>query len=492
MRFDNLTRQQLAHIRHESEKDLLFHTRFWFRMMYNSRFIVNWHHGVMRDELHRVEKYELEFLNINIPPRFSKTQVAGVDFISRGIGINPSSNWLYITASDELRQITSTSIRDIIRHPYFKTMYGVDLKADQNSKNLWRTTQGGGLKTATISGQITGFGAGQIIDIDPDLADYIRDFEGCIVLDDINKIDDTESESANNDKVNRIIFNTIFSRKNSEDTPIINIQQRAGENDATARLEEHFRGNPKAKFLVIPARQPDGKPTWPKKLSEGKLKELEESPETAHVFLTQYQQEPTSPHGKPFHRSKLSWFYRAELESILKNSEACISYIDPKDDGNDFYCHPFGHIIGDTVYITGVIHNQANTSVTVPKSIILIEENNASYTVIETNNMGGMIYKDLKEAVTQSIIPLSNQANKETRIAMAEAGIIKHFRFLKDPDPKSEYPSYIKKLTGYEYGKETRVDDAPDATAGLYQLFFMKFRHLVKIKRAEDSESKEE
>ena len=122
--------------------------------------------------------------------------MAAVNFIARGIGMNPTSNWLYITASDELRAQTSVSIRDIVQHPYFKIMYGVELKQDQNGKNLWRTSKGGGLKTATIFGQITGFGAGQMIDHDKDLEDYLREFEGCIVLDDINKIDDSGQENA--------------------------------------------------------------------------------------------------------------------------------------------------------------------------------------------------------------------------------------------------------------------------------------------------------
>ena len=251
--FNNLTRQHLIHARKECDKSLLYFTRFWFRVLRGVKFTTSWHHDEIAKELDNIEKYDLELLSINIPPRHSKTALAAVNFIARGIGMNPKSNWLYITASDELRSQTSVEIRDIVEHPYFYIMYGVKLKKDQNSKNLWRTTQGGGLKTATIFGQITGFGAGQMTNFGEDLSDYLRTFEGAIVLDDINKTDDSEAMNATSDKVVRTLANTVLSRKNSRDTPIINIQQRTGENDATAFFMEFYQGKEdKAKFLIYP------------------------------------------------------------------------------------------------------------------------------------------------------------------------------------------------------------------------------------------------
>ena len=196
----------LLEMRIKCDASLLFFTRFFFKELTGNKFIVNNHHNVICNELKRVEEYDLELLNINIPPRFSKTELGAVNFIARGIGMNPTGNYLYITASDELRAQTSVSIRDIVTHPFFKLMYGIELKKDQNGKNLWRTKQGGGLKTATIFGQITGFGAG----IMNDTIEEIRTFEGCIVLDDINKLDDSQVQNATNDKVSRTVFNTVL------------------------------------------------------------------------------------------------------------------------------------------------------------------------------------------------------------------------------------------------------------------------------------------
>jgi hypothetical protein len=297
MNFDELTDDDLINVRVKCDASLLYFTRFWFRVLKGTKFIVNSHHEVICQELESLERYELELLNINIPPRFSKTEIGAVNFIARGIGMNPTSNWLYITASDELRAQTSVSIRDIVQHPYFYKMYGVQLKKDQNGKNLWRTTKGGGLKTATIFGQVTGFGAGQMTDHENELNDYVRSFEGCIVLDDVNKIDDSGQLNAMNEKVTRVIFNTILSRKNSKDTPIINIQQRAGISDATANFMDHYKDNSKAKFLVMPVISDDGVPLWEWKHDLVDIERLRTSEATKSVFQTQYMQEPVNVLG---------------------------------------------------------------------------------------------------------------------------------------------------------------------------------------------------
>lgn len=310
---ETLTREELIVARAMCDNDLMFFSQFFFKELRGSKFISNWHHEEICAELDNIGSYKYELLNINIPPRCSKTELV-LNFIARALGQNPSANFLYITASDELRSEVSVRIRDIVTHPYFQQMYGVTIKKDQNSKNLWRTNKGGGLKTATIFGQITGFGAGQMTE-DSDLIDYVRDFEGAIVLDDINKIDDAETVSANNQKVTRVLFNTIESRKNSSDTPTVNIQQRSGLEDATAKLLEHYESvnaMHKVKNIVYPAIY-EGRSIWEKQLPLEKLKERRDSPLTARMFKTQYMQEPVPAEGGII---KKEWFEIVKKASV--------------------------------------------------------------------------------------------------------------------------------------------------------------------------------
>jgi len=65
--YNNLTREQLAIARVKCDASLLYFTRFWFRVLKNQKFIVNWHHEEICAELDKIESYQLELLNINIP-----------------------------------------------------------------------------------------------------------------------------------------------------------------------------------------------------------------------------------------------------------------------------------------------------------------------------------------------------------------------------------------------------------------------------------------
>lgn len=476
MNFDELTRDDLLTVRVKCDASLLYFTRFWFRLLKGTKFIVNTHHEVICNELESLERYELELLNINIPPRFSKTELAAVNFIARGIGMNPTSNWLYITASDELRAQTSVSIRDIVQHPYFKTMYGVELKKDQNGKNLWRTTKGGGLKTATIFGQVTGFGAGQMTDHDSELEDYVREFEGCIVLDDVNKIDDSGQMNATNDKVTRVIFNTILSRKNSKDTPIINIQQRAGISDATANFMAHYEGNDKAKFLVMPIVSPDGVPLWEWKHDLQDIERLRTSEATKSVFQTQYMQEPVNVLGLLMPIGKVRFGRK------LENEIGRFCYIDPANTGGDnlgaifFYAYEIEGRI--SVVVLDAIYSKAGIESNAPVIADKLREYMIDECYIESNGVGIGMVMALKNILENKRIlrPVASVQNKEAKI-------LQHYEFALDNfifDEKLKDSAYMKDLCNYEKeGKNTHKKDAMDVTCMAVEVIKLKFHKII-------------
>ena len=466
------TRAELAVIRAMCDKDLLFFTRFFYKELRGSKFIVNTHHKEIVKQLHALENYKLDLLNINIPPRFSKTELAAVNFIARGIGMNPSANYLYITASDELRSQTSVSIRDIVTHEYFKIMYGTELKIDQNGKNLWRTKEGGGLKTATIFGQITGFGAGIMKENNQDLQEYIRTFEGCIVMDDVNKTDDSFTENANNEKVSRVFFNTILSRKNSQDTPIINIQQRAGMSDMTSNLMTHYgTDSPRAMFMVMPVIS-NGVPLWEWKHNVEQIETLKHSAKTAATFQTQYMQNPVSSADVIFAKERSRMFNMDEFHK--ENVESVVVAVDVADQGADYLSAPFGCLIGTTVYITDWLFTNKDAEYTVPALASMINMNKADHVCIETNNMGLSYMRKLQESISSSrLIPKRNSTNKHSRIVNEAQNIRLNFVFRNDYADGSDYDLAMKQI--FRYTKDNKgnkgFDDAADSLALLSSTF---------------------
>lgn len=464
------TKEELAVIKTKCDNDLLFFTRYFFKELNNLKFIVNWHHIEIVKNLQRVLNYELELLNINIPPRFSKTELAGVNLIARGIGMNPNSNFLYITASDELRAQTSVSIRDIVSSSKFKELYPIELKKDQNSKNLWRTTQGGGLKTATIFGQITGFGAGQMIKHNEELFEEIRNFEGCIILDDINKMDDAESDNANNEKVLRVLFNTILSRKNSADTPIINIQQRAGINDVTGAFLEHYEGNEKAEFMIMPVVSEDGVPLWEWKHNLEAIEVLRTSPRTSHVFQTQYMQNPIPREGLLFPKDEL--IYQDFKAVDFSDSIGKLSYIDIADTGEDNHCVIVGILHNRKIFVDDVLFTKLGTDTNVDLTAEILNKNNPEYVKVESNFGGGMYGQLLQPKLknTISLIPVRAKSNKHARITQLAGFMKMNCVFRSDIEKGSDYDKFMRNIYEYTKNGTAKHDDAPDCLEGLCKM----------------------
>lgn len=479
---NKLSREQLAIIRVKCDRDLLYFTRLFHFALKGTKFILNSHHEVIAQNLSKIENYELELLNINIPPRFSKTLLCAVNFIARGIGMNPLSNWLYITASDELRSQTSVEIRDIVTHPLFKALYGVELKKDQNGKNLWRTKEGGGLKTATIFGQITGFGAGIMRD-NNDLLNYIESFDGCIVIDDANKTDDSETENANNEKVHRVFFNTILSRKNTANTPIINIQQRAGLTDLTAKLKEHYGEDEKAMFLVMPVIR-DGIPLWEWKHDLEAIEKLRTSPLTSHTFETQYMQNPLPKHGVMFIKDEMNFFKINDIDPEMVQSR--IGNIDVADTGKDYYSFPSGVLIGERFYVTEWLYTAESTEYTRPRTASIANNTKIHHLGIESNNMGLEFARRLKTELTAFTNlypkPAPNNQSKLTRIINKAEFIRKYFVFRSDVKEGSDYKKALDHLFRFMKDGSFKIDDAPDSLAGLARLIeeldFPQFRNI--------------
>lgn len=474
MNFDNLTNEELAIIKHRSDKSLLYFTRFWYRVLRGTKFIINWHHEDICIHLEGVQNYQYTYLGINMPPRMSKTELAAVNFIARGIGMNPTSNWLYITASDELRSETSIRIRDIVSHPYFKQMYGVEMKKDQTGKNLWRTSHGGGLKTATIFGQITGFGAGQMVDHSTEIEDYIRTFEGCIVLDDINKTDDAAVMNANNTKVFRTISNTIVSRKNSSDTPIINIQQRAGMEDATAFFMEMFEGNSKAKHLIYSIIH-NGESLWPWKMPIEEIEAMRNNPKTKHTFETQYMQNPMPLEGLVY-PMKFNTYKELPKEIINENGQDVevlqgwtFGVIDSADKGDDNFAAPILQIVGNRCYLRDVIFN---TNELISQEEVVVSKtkhNKVTKWLIETNHAGNYFSGRLRKLIPNcEIYGQWSSSNKMARI-LANSGLVNRYLYVPEK-PTGEMVEFLNEC--YRLQKTSKnKDDAPDSlSAGFAHL----------------------
>ena len=91
--------------------------------------------------------------------------------------------------------------------------------------------------------------------------------------------------------------NTLESRKNSPDTPIILIMQRLHQNDLAGWLLGGGNGE-KWEHLKLSAWNDDGTPLWPEKHTAEVLRLMEKA--SPYVFAGQYRQQPAPPGGAIF------------------------------------------------------------------------------------------------------------------------------------------------------------------------------------------------
>ncbi len=280
--------------RRKAHADLYTFSRWMFRARKGYAWQEAQHHALICDALMKVYRGEITRLVINVPPRYSKTELAVVNFIAWAFGQVPDSEFIHASYSGGLAGNNSANIRDLMLHREYREVFRTRLATE--GQQHWRTTEGGVMYATGAGGTITGFGAGKMRD----------GFGGAIIIDDPHKADEAASDTIR-ESVITWFQNTVESRKNDpKRTPIIVIMQRLHERDLAGWLlgdrGKDMRGPPVAggngevwHHLFLSALNDDGSPLWPEKHSAEQLATMEQA--APYVFAGQYRQRPAPPKG---------------------------------------------------------------------------------------------------------------------------------------------------------------------------------------------------
>ena len=272
----------------EAQQDYYFFVRRVFHARRGFRWAHNWHHEAICKALQRVFAGECKRLIINVPPRYSKTELAIVNFIAWSKGKHPDAEFIHTSYSAPLAVSNAFAARQIVELDAYREIFpNVRLRQDSSAKGDWRTTEGGVVYATGAQGTITGFGAGKMRE----------GFGGAILIDDPLKADEARSPTVRRNVIDWF-QNTLESRKNSPHTPIVLIMQRLHEEDLAGWLLAGGNGE-EWEHLSIPAIQPDGTALWPVKHTIEQLRVMQKA--SPYVFAGQYQQQPAPPEGGEFH-----------------------------------------------------------------------------------------------------------------------------------------------------------------------------------------------
>jgi predicted phage terminase large subunit-like protein len=277
----------------EARADLYFFARYMFKMRRGFRWRHNWHHQAMCDALMKVYRGDTKRLIINVPPRYSKTELAVVNFIAWCIGNAPDCEFIHTSYSAGLAVGNASSAKQVVEDVHYRELFPeVQLRRDSKAKGDWRTTAGGVVYAQGAKGTITGFGAGK----------QRPGFGGAIIIDDPHKPDEISSPIVREGVIDWF-KNTLESRVNDPgNTPIILIMQRLHERDLAGWLLDGGNGET-WDHVMLPAINDEGQALWPSMHTIEMLRRLESV--KPFEFAGQYQQRPAPRGGAMFQRQ---WF----------------------------------------------------------------------------------------------------------------------------------------------------------------------------------------
>lgn len=263
------------------------------------------------------------------------------------------------------------------------------------------------------------------------------------------------------------------------------IATRWSVHDPIGRLQQLYEGNPRARFIAVPALTDDNKSNFlftTNGFSERYFIDAKESMDEIS-FNCLYQQKPVEREGLLFPPDSLQRFFFNEEDIpagctdqyvIIPNREvdAIWAVCDTKDKGTDFESLPIAYQYGDNFFIPDVVFDD-NTDYGIldKKTADILIKHNPHMIRFESNNAGNRVAYNVQKIINgkcrAEIESVFTSANKETKILVNSNYIKKHFYFLHPSQykPKSDYGLFMANVTTYTTKAKVLHDDGPDSLA---------------------------
>ena len=180
-------------------------TAVMFEAVNKQPFRIAPHHRIICHKLDQVLRGEhpTNRLMFNIPPRHSKTELAVVSFSAIGFAINPRSEFMHLSSSDQLTTRNVTNIRRIMEIPI--TAHSSQMSNCPTMPRKYIHLKRGVMYAAPSMGQITGFGCGKL---------GAQEFSGAMSIDDPMKAQDSYS-STTKERIGELWTSTFKNRLNA-------------------------------------------------------------------------------------------------------------------------------------------------------------------------------------------------------------------------------------------------------------------------------------
>lgn len=331
------------------------------------------HHMLIADTLDAVARGEKKRVQIFMPPRFGKSELASKRFPAFFLGANPKKNIIAASYNSDLAADFGREVRGIVGGAEYAALFDVELSQDSKAANRWHTSERGMYVAAGVGGSLTGRGAHVLLIDDP-----------------IKNREEADSEVIR-EKIWRWYTSTAYTRLENDIDPadvleddwlwrdfmrdieagkadplegaIVVVQTRWHEDDLAGRLlRQQDEGGEKWEVIELPAistKDGEERSLWPAKYPVERLQKIR-SVIGPRDWSALYQQAPAPDEGLYF---KKEWFrFYDELPKHLRFYGAS-DYAVTANDG-DYTCHGVGGVDpNDDLYIADVWLEQTESNV---------------------------------------------------------------------------------------------------------------------------------
>lgn len=263
------------------------------------------------------------------------------------------------------------------------------------------------------------------------------------------------------------------------------IATRWSVHDPIGKLQQLYAGNPRARFIAVPALDENGKSNFlftVNGFSEKYFNDAKESmDEISYNCL--YQQQPVEREGLLLPPDKLKRFFFSkedvpdgcEDEYVIipdKDADAIWAVCDTKDKGTDFESLPIAYQYGDKFFFPDVVFDDTTDyDILDRKTADILIRHNPHKIRFESNNVGNRVAHNIQKMITgkcrAEIETKPTSTNKETKILVNSDYIAKHFYFLHPSQykAKSDYGLFMANVTTYTTRAKVPHDDGIDSLA---------------------------
>lgn len=269
----------------------------------------------------------------------------------------------------------------------------------------------------------------------------------------------------------------------------LHIATRWSVHDVIGRLEQNYGDSDRNRFIVMPAMNEKDESNFDYDYGVGYStetlrKQREVMDEMSWKAL--YMNQPVEREGLLFPADELRYF-----NGVLPDGEPDrkLMVMDIAWGGGDFTACPIAYVYGDAVFISDLVFNNGDKTVTRPEVVGKIIQHKINVVRGEANN-GGDEYCDvvdsqLRQQGYHCSVRSQRAPSGQSKLSriIQYAPDIKRFYFLDEKHQSKEYKAFMEQVTMFTQLGKVPHDDAPDSLAQLADELYNGISKIEPVKR---------